>query len=76
MDERWYSRRSADDVILVSRVSLLRNFSEYLFPDRMTDEDREEIRERIDPLLPEMSELLGSTVKRLVFERFSPEEKV
>ena len=75
MDERWYSRRSSDDVILVSRVRLLRNFSEYLFPYMMTDEDRGEIRERIDPLLPEMSEHLGSQVKRLVFERFSPEEK-
>ena len=75
MDERWYSRKCADDVILVSRVRLLRNFNEYLFPDTMKDEDREEIRERMDPLLPEMSGLLSSTVKRLVFERFSPEEK-
>ena len=75
MDERWYSRKSADDVILVSRIRLLRNFSDYLFPDAMSEEDRTEIRERIDPLLPAMSELLGSKVKRLPFERFSPEEK-
>ncbi|MBQ6550193.1 MAG: hypothetical protein IJL78_02160 [Lachnospiraceae bacterium] len=76
MVEWWYSKKSADDVILVSRIRLLRNFSEYRFPDTMNDDDREEIRERILPLIPDMQDRLGMGIRHLPYERFSPEERL
>ena len=70
MDERWYNKSGADsDLILVSRIRLLRNFSGWKFPNSLADAEREELCDQVQKKLTHIADSLGCSVRRTVVEQ-------
>lgn len=64
MDERWYNAHGPnDDVILVSRVRLLRNFADYKFPESLTENELISLDQEVDQKLNKLSNLTGRITK-------------
>ncbi len=76
MDERWYNQPGEnDDIIMISRIRLLRNFEGYKFPNRMDDDERRALVEKIDEKLTGLSEVTGSRIDKIDIDKLDPEER-
>ncbi len=76
MSERWYNRSGEnDDVVLVSRIRLLRNFDGYRFPDRMTDEEREDLAHTFEKRMKDLERVAGRKISRIYLPNLTSEEK-
>ncbi len=76
MDERWYNQPGEnDDIIMISRIRLLRNFDGFKFPNRMDDDERRELVDRIDEKLVGLSEVTGSRIDKIDIDKLDPEER-
>ncbi len=75
MDERWYSQgKQENDILLVSRIRLVRNFEGWKFPNRMTDEEKKEIEQKIDDCLPKIASALKKEIGKVPVDIMNPEE--
>ena len=77
MDERWYHRPGDnDDIVQVSRIRLLRNFRDWKFPGRMTEEERTALLSLVEEKLVKLPELLGQKLTCLHIDELSETEKL
>ena len=76
MSERWYNKPGdQDDIILVSRIRLLRNFKSYAFPDRLSPEDRNRMFAEASEKL-NLSEVVGDRIEKASSTELGPEERL
>ena len=76
MSGLWYYQQGEnDDIILASRIRLLRNIEGYTFPCKMTEKERISLNMRVRKELPDITPLLNSGISYTDLPELSNEER-
>lgn len=59
----WYSALTPDDVVVSTRIRLARNLSDMPFPARMSDSQREELKQRVKSALGDSNTPFAKSLK-------------
>ena len=77
MSDRWYHQPGNNtDVITVSRIRLLRNFRDYLFPSAMSPEERNRLFKAVDTKLKDLPGIVGSSLEKASSEQIEEETRL
>ena len=71
----FFAGGPADDVVLMSRVSLSRNFKELPFPNRASFEQERMVIKWFEPLIPAITKATGQPFTRLELDKLTPLER-
>lgn len=76
MSRRWYNETGNNsDIILVSRIRLLRNFAGFLFPDRASEQETMTLLNLVETKLKDLHMPLGEDIAEVPFSVLESSEK-
>lgn len=75
--KKWYEKASEQgDIYVASRVRLVRNLKEYVFPCKLSDEAKLDLTAKLQEGCEGLDEVIGCGVQAGTLERFSPMQKI
>ena len=74
---KWYEEAgNEDDIIVVSRIRLLRNLRDHLFPARLSTEEKKELNQSIFKALEPLPARFGQPFESCTLDEFSDTHKM
>jgi len=77
MSDYWYRDPGpASDIVIATRVRLLRNFEGYNFPNRMSPEEKDSLLQRVEKTMGKVEDVLSEKIPEIPLENMSTSEKM